>query len=242
MSGVATAIGVGAGVAAVGAVASAEISSSATKSASNAAVGEQQQALSQQEALAKPYTAQGQQGIQTYNALNSANPQQVQQTLQNTPGYQATYTQGVEGAERAAAASGLNLSGNQVAGVESFGAQLGDSTYQQAINNALGQEQIGQAAAAGTAANIGTAASNEGAIQIAQGTNQANITSSEIAGITRAGSGAASQALTYNTLQNLGGGGGGGVPSSNFYTYGGAGAGAPAAPTGTYYSPEPALP
>jgi hypothetical protein len=239
MSGVATAIGIGAAATVAGTVYAADTSANATKSATNAAVTEQQNALTQQEALAAPYTKQGQAGIQTYNALTSANPQQVQQTLQNTPGYQATYGQGVEGAERAAAASGLNLSGNQVAGVESFGAQLGDSTYQQAINNALGQEQIGQAAAAGTAANIGQTATNVAGETISQGTNLANIESSEIAGITRAGSGATNSYLTYNALQGLSNPGGGGGPSAAYYNYGGSlDAGPPGAVApGTYYTP-----
>lgn len=218
-----------AGVAgAVGSSVAAGKEASATTSAAQTAAQVQQNALNQQLTLAQPYTTQGQTGIQTYNALTSASPQQVQQTLQNTPGYQATYGQGVEAAERAAAASGLNLSGNQVAGVESFGAQLGDSTYQQAINNALGQEQIGQAAAAGSAANIGNTATNLSNIAMTQGTNIANIDANEIAGITRAGSGAANSLLTYNTLNNLNNPAGGGGPSSNYYTYGSAGSGATA--------------
>jgi hypothetical protein len=186
----------------------------ATQNAANTAAGVQYKALDQQQTNAAPYMAQGQSGIQTYNSLTSANPAQVQQTLESTPGYQATYGQGTEAAMRAAGASGMNLSGNQIAGVEQFGAQLGDSTYQQAINNALGQEQIGQGAAAGQSANIGQAASNLSNIAINQGNNMAAIQTNEIAGITRAGSSAANALLTYNTLQGLnnpaGGGGGGG--------------------------------
>jgi hypothetical protein len=208
-----------AGVAAgVGSAVAGSEAAGATKSAANTAAGVQYAALDQQAKLAAPYTAQGQTGIQTYNALTSANPAQVQQTLENTPGYQATYGQGIEAAQRASAAGGLNLSGNQLAGVESFGAQLGDSTYQQAINNALTQEQIGQGAAAGQAANIGSAANNLSNIAIGQGNNIANIDANTIAGISKAGSGAANQLLTYNALQGLnnpGGGGGGGSPTYN---------------------------
>lgn len=204
MSGwVAGAIVVGGVVGAVGSSIAAGKEASATTSAAQTAAQVQQNALNQEKAQAAPYTAQGQTGINTYNALTSANPAQVQKTLTATPGYTATYGQGVEAAERAAGASGLNLSGNQVAGVESFGAQLGDSTYQQAINNALGQEQIGQAAAAGTSANIAGTANNLSNIAVNQGTNIANIDANEIAGITRAGTGAGNQALTYNTLNNL---------------------------------------
>lgn len=223
-----------------GSVIASNKAASATQAGANTAATAQETGLTQELAVAQPYRVQGQQGIQTYNNLTSASPGQVQATLQGTPGYQATYGQGVEAAERAAGASGLNLSGNQIAGVESFGAQLGDSTYQQAINNALGQEQIGQAAAAGSAANISSTAGNLSNIAINQGTNLANISSNEIAGITRAGSGAANQYLTYNTLQNLNNPAGG-SPTYNTTGYSGAnfdgsGGGVPAA---TYNTPPP---
>lgn len=204
MSGwVAGAIVVGGALAYVGTTQAADTAAAATQNATNTAVGEQYAALAQQKALAAPYTAQGGKGIQTYNALTSANPQQVQSTLNATPGYQATYGQAVEAAARTAGASGENLTGNQLSAVESQGALLGDSTYQQAINNALTQEQIGQASAAGTAANIGSTATNVAGETIAQGTNLANISTNEIAGLTRAASGTTNQLLTYNTLQGL---------------------------------------
>jgi hypothetical protein len=227
MSGwVAAAVVVGGVVGAVGSNMAASKEASATQNAANTAANVQYAALNQQQQNAAPYMAQGTAGIQTYNALTSANPAQVEKTLQATPGYQATYGQGIEAAKRASAAGGLNLSGNQIAGVESFGAQLGDNTYQQAINNALGQEQIGQAAQAGQAANISGAASNLSNIAINQGTNLANISANEIAGITRAGSGAANQLLTYNTLNNLNNPAGGGNP----YNLGGS---TPVAPAGS---------
>jgi len=217
MSGTIAAIAIG-GSAVLGAAATvygANKAADATTAASNAAISEQQQALAQQQAIAAPYVAQGQQGIATYNALTSATPGQAQQTLQNTPGYQATYTTGVEAAERAAAASGLNLSGNQIQGVESFGAQLGDQTYQQAINNALGQETIGQSAASGVSANIGQTASTIGNIGINQGNTNASITSNEVAGLTRAAGTAGNQFLTYNALQGLNNPAGTATPTYN---------------------------
>src|ERR1700722_13465906 len=245
-------IGVSAVVGAAGTAYAGHEAAQATESASNAAITEQQTALQQQAALSQPYRDLGTSTIPTYQNLltgagvgstpGTAAPGSAQaganilQTLQNTPGYQATLTQGTEASQRAAAASGLNLSGNQVAGTEQYGAQLADSTYQQQLNNLLQPIQLGQAAAAGQAATVGTAASNIGQIGINQGNNIANIDANEIAGITKAGSNATNQYLTYNTLQGLGGGGGGGggLPSS----YGGAtgvgnfdGSGGFAAPT-----------
>jgi hypothetical protein len=77
---------------------------------------------------------------------------------------------------------------------------------------------IGQAAAAGQSANIGAAASNKSQIEIGQGNNIANIDANQIAGITKATTGATNQLITYNTLQGLNNPGGGGSPN---ITYGG---------------------
>jgi hypothetical protein len=203
----------------------------ATTSASNAAISEQQQALQQQATLSQPYRDLGTNNIQTYqNLLTGANGPNgaatpgsaaaganIEQTLQTMPGYQATLDTGIEAAKRSSAASGLNLSGNQVAGVQQFGSQLADSTYQQQLANLLQPIQLGQAAAAGQAANIGTSASNIGQIGINQGNNIANIDANEIAGITRAGSGAANQLITYNTLNGLNNPGGGGATATPTY-------------------------
>jgi hypothetical protein len=209
------------GAAAVGAAGSAVAgseSASATNNASNAAISQQQQALNTQTQLSQPYRDLGTNNIQTYqNLLTGANGPagsnaapgsatagaNIEQTLQNTPGYQTTLNTGVEASQRAAAASGLNLSGNQVAGTQAYGSQLADSTYQQQLGNLLQPIQLGQAAAAGQAANVGTSASNMAQIGINQGTNTANIDANEIAGITKASSTAGNQLLTYNILQGL---------------------------------------
>lgn len=227
------------GAAVVGAAGSAYAGSeaaSATSKASNSAISEQQQALQQQATLSQPYRDLGTNNIQTYqNLLTGANgpggpaapgspgaSANIESTLQSMPGYQATLTTGTEAAQRAAGASGLNLSGNQVAGVQQFGSQLADQTYQQQLNNLLQPIQLGQAAAAGQAANVGTSAANIGQIGINQGNNTANIDANEIAGITRAGSGAANQLITYNTLNGLNSPAGGGAPAVPTYSGGAA--------------------
>lgn len=226
MAGIATAI-VGAGaLAATGAVIAANKAAGATKDASNAAISEQKAALQQQAQLSQPYRDLGTSNIQTYQNLltGGGGPnagKNIEATLQQTPGYQATYDTGVEAAKRAAAASGLNLSGNQVAGVEQFGAQLADSTYSQRLSELLQPIQIGQAAAAGQAANVGTAASNIGQIGINQGNTNAAISANEIAGITKAASGGVNQYLTYNTLQGLNNPAGGGAGAGFTPNYGG---------------------
>lgn len=223
------------GAAVIGAAGSAVAGSEAagaTKDASNAAITQQQTALQQQATLSQPYRDLGSSNIQTYQNLLTgqgsgsapgttapgtvAAGANIEQTLENTPGYKATLATGTEAAQRSAAASGLNLSGNQVAGVETYGAQLADTTYQTQLNNLLQPIQLGQAAAAGQAANVGTSASNISNSLINQGNNMANIDANTIAGITKAGSAGANQYMTYNTLQGLNNPGGGGSSGANF--------------------------
>lgn len=220
MSGwVAGAVVVGGVVAAVGSNMAAGKAAKATQNATNAAIAQDQRALDQQAQLSQPYRDLGTSNIDTYQKLLKGGPS-AQATLESLPGYKATRDSGIEAAKRASAAGGLNLSGNQLAGVEQYGAQLADSTYQQTLNNFLQPIQLGQAAAAGQAANIGTSAGNVSNALINQGNNIANIDANQIAGITRAGQNTANQLITYNTLQGLNnpGGGGGGGPN---VTYGG---------------------
>lgn len=209
MSGVVAAVVGGAAVlGAAATVYGANKAASATTNASNAAINAQNTALAQQQKNAAPYMALGTSNIPTYQALltGGGGPNagaNIQNTLANTPGYQATLQTGTEAAMRAAGASGENLTGNQIQGVETYGAQLADQTYQQQLQNLLQPVQIGQAAAAGQSANIGQAATNVGNIAIGQGNTQAGITANEIAGITRAAGNAGNQAITYQTLAGL---------------------------------------
>lgn len=209
MSGVVAAVVGGAAVlGAAATVYGANKAAGATQSASNAAINQQQVALNTQLATSKPYRELGTSNIPTYQALltGGGGPNagaNIQNTLANTPGYQATLQTGTEAAMRAAGASGENLTGNQIQGVETYGATLADQTYQQELQNLLQPVQIGQAAAAGAAANIGTAATNVGNIAIGQGQTNAGITANEIAGITRATGNAGNQAITYQTLAGL---------------------------------------
>lgn len=135
-----------------------------------------------------------------------------------------------------AAASGLLNSGNTLEALDRYSSGLADQTYQQEFNNrfntnqqqfdqrfnAYGQQVnnlqnvvgLGQAAAAGQAANIGNAASNVSGLLSNQGsslgniaTNQGNtlagIDANQIAGITKSIGNGVNTGLT---LRNLGGG------------------------------------
>jgi hypothetical protein len=184
----------------------------ATKSATNAAIAEQQTALQQQAGLAAPYTQLGQSAIpQLQSLLGIGTPGQngqssttaAQQALAQTPGYQFTQQQGTQNTLNAASAQGLALSGNTLQGLSQFNAGLADQTYQQAVGNLENTVNTGQAAAAGQAANIGNAASNISNAVIGQGNTLAGIDANTIAGITKSVGNAANAYTTNQTLTDL---------------------------------------
>jgi hypothetical protein len=186
---------------------------SATKSATNAAIGEENAALGQQAQLAAPYENLGTAAIGQYENLlgigpngqpaSAASGAAEQKALAATPGYQFTLQQGTQNTLNAASASGIGVSGNTLEGIDQYTTGLADSTYQNAVGNAEGAVGLGQAAAAGQASNIGTAAGNISSDIINQGNTLAGIDTNTIAGITKAGSNAVDQGIFANTLAGL---------------------------------------
>ena len=211
MSGVTAAVATvaAAGIGAVGSVVAGNEAASATRDASNAAIAQQQAALAQQKELAAPYTGLGQQAMGAYENLlgigkdGKVNPALAQQTLQNMPGYQFQQQQGQQQTLAAAGAMGMGLSGNTLAALSRYNQGLADSTYQQELQNLLAPVQIGQAAAAGQAANVGNAANNMSNIYQNQGQNQANIAIGQMGGITGSIGNALNNYTTMNTLKAL---------------------------------------
>lgn len=216
--GAAVAIGATAAVGAGATIYAANKGASATKDATNAAIGQQNKALSEQAQLSQPYRDLGTNNIDTYQKLLSGDTAQA--TLEQTPGYNVTRNNGIEAAKRSSAASGMNLSGNQVAGVEQYGSELADQTYQQQLNNLLQPIQLGQAASAGQAANVGASANNVSNALINQGNTNAGIDANLAAGLTKTIGNTANQFTTANTLAGLRSPGGGGTPSVPTYTGG----------------------
>jgi hypothetical protein len=215
-------IGAGA-LAAVGTVAAGSAAANATQSAANTASNAQMAALAQQKELAQPYTDLGKSAIDKYKALLGIGPSGsagVQSTLESLPGYQFQKTQGNDATKASLSAQGLSLSGNAAEALDKFNSGLADSTYSQYLQELQNPVQIGQAAAAGQAANIGAGATNLGNIAIDQGNNIANIDANTIAGLTKTAGNTANQLITLNTLKNAGGGvygagGAGDVPGLN---------------------------
>lgn len=203
------------GAAVVGGVGTAVAGSEAagaTKSASNAAIQQQQMALQQQATLSAPYRSLGESAVPKLQQLLGIGPagQSAQATtdaqlaaLRNTPGYQFQQQQGTQNTVNAASAQGMSLSGNTLEGLSKFNQGLADTTYQQTVGNLENTVNTGQAAAAGQAANVGNAASNIGNTLVNQGNTLAGIDVNTAAGITKALGNGANQYMTNQTLQGL---------------------------------------
>lgn len=100
--------------------------------------------------------------------------------LQQTPGWQFNYTQGLKATQNSAAARGLGVSGAALKGASTFATGLADSTYQNQFNNEqtnrgnafnrlFGVVNMGREAGANLA-GVGTVAgANIGSAQIAGG-------------------------------------------------------------------------
>lgn len=224
-------------VGAVGSSVAGSEAAGATRNASNAAIAQQQNALSEQAQLSAPYRALGEAAIPQYEALLGITPPQsatgtgqpqtitlpngqtitvpgsaggggaavapaapnIMQALQATPGYQFALDQGERGIVNAASSQG-GISGNTLAALNQYNTGLASETYQQNVGDIASAVASGQAAAAGQAQNVGTAASNIGSALINQGNTMAGIDANTVAGITKATSGAIDN---YTTMQSL---------------------------------------
>jgi hypothetical protein len=177
----------------------------ATQNATNASISEQQSALNQQATLAAPYTGLGQAAIPQYENLlgiGTGGASGIQSALAQTPGYQFTQQQGETGILNAASAQG-GVGGNTLAALDQYNTGLAQGTYQQQLGDLQGAVGLGQAAAAGQASNIGTAAGNIGSALINQGQTTAGIDSNVAAGLTKAASGAVNQGIEAQTIGAL---------------------------------------
>jgi hypothetical protein len=196
---------IGAVVAAGATVASGSMAAGATQSASNASIAEQNNALNQQATLSAPYRALGESALPQYQALLGIGPNANSATtlaaLQATPGYQFAQQQGETGILNAASAQG-GVSGNTLAALEQYNTGLASGTYQNAIGNIQGAVGLGQAAAAGQASNIGTAAGNISNTLVNQGNTNAGIYANEGAALSKIAGNTANQFTTLNALNS----------------------------------------
>lgn len=138
----------------------------AQKNASKRAIKFQKEALAQQMALTKPYVEAGKNALTEYQKLAPYEDFGMKQ-FQADPGYNFRMAEGMKALERSAAARGLLQSGGTLKGIEQYGQNLASSEYENAFSRYLTQREarmdpyryltgIGQAAAAGQAANVGS--------------------------------------------------------------------------------------
>jgi len=136
-------------------------------------------------------------------------------TLEQTPGYQFTKTQGLKAVQNSAAARGLGVSGAALKGAATFATGLADQTYQTQFNleninrsNAFNRLKALIDTGAGAAAGTGTAGLITG--QGVAGSQMAagNAAAAGYNAYGAAGSGIGNAATTYGLYQGLYGPGG----------------------------------
>jgi hypothetical protein len=154
-----------------------------TQAAADTSAQVQREALAQQKELSQPYRDFGESSLGQLKGLLGLGGADPTATLRATPGYQFQQQQGTQNTLNAASAMGMTLSGNTLQGLSTFNQGLADTTYQQAVGNAEFGAQLGQASAAGQAANVGANANSLGNIYTNQGNNIANIGMNEAASL-----------------------------------------------------------
>lgn len=143
----------------------------------------QKQALAQQLALTKPYVEAGKNALPEYLKLAPYEDFGMKQ-FQADPGYNFRMAEGMKGLERSAAARGLLQSGGTLKGIQQYGQNLASAEYDNAFSRYISQREssmepyryltgLGQAAAAGQAANIGSSGATLAEIAAGRGNTNA---------------------------------------------------------------------
>ena len=136
------------------------------KKASKRAAKMQREALAQQLALTKPYVEAGTNALAEYQKMAPYENFGMKQ-FEADPGYNFRMAEGMKALERSAAARGLLQSGPTLKGIQQYGQNLASSEYENAFSRYLSEREarmdpyryltgVGQAAAAGQAANVGS--------------------------------------------------------------------------------------
>ena len=223
---VAVGVAAAAGTAAAG-IYGANKAAKAQEKAAKEASKTQQQALAAQTELAKPYVEAGKNALAQYQKLAPYQDFGMAQ-FKTDPGYNFRMSEGIKALERSAAARGLLQSGGTLKDITRYGQDLASAEYQNAFSRYLTEREarmnpysyltgIGQAAAAGQAANIGTTgaaladiASQRGNIQAAQSMGTAGAIGNAIGGIGKAVGGYYANEPYMNYLRSI-------TPSTSVY-------------------------
>lgn len=162
---------IGAGASLIGANKSAKASEKAAKEqrkAAQAAMAQEQAALERQIGLQEPFRQVGVNALAQYPTAAQYTPFGMAQ-FQADPGYNFRMAEGIKALERSAAARGLLQSGGTLKGITKYGQDIASDEYQNAFQRYLTERQaklspleyqigLGQAAASGQAANVGSTA------------------------------------------------------------------------------------
>jgi hypothetical protein len=187
----------------------------AAKKASKAQIRAQKQALEAQMELARPYVEAGKNAMTQYQNLAPYQSFGMPQ-FQADPGYQFRMSEGLKALERSASARGLLQSGGTLKDITRFGQDVASQEYQNAFQRYLTEREarlepyryltgVGQAAAAGQAANVGEGMTALGNIQSAGIMGQANAYNnmlSNISGLATQGAEAYGQYQAAQPYQN----------------------------------------
>ena len=172
----------------------------AQKKAAKKAAKAQENALAVQTELAKPYVEAGKTALAEYEKLAPYQDFGMAQ-FEADPGYQFRMSEGMKALERSAAARGLLQSGGTLKGTMQYGQNLASAEYENAFSRYLTQREarldpyryltgVGQPAAAGQAANVGSTgaaladiAAQRGNVQAAQYMGAANALGSALGSV-----------------------------------------------------------
>lgn len=180
---VAVAIIGAAGVGAAATAYSASKAASAQKDAASQAAAVSREQYAQTREDLSPYRTAGEGALGTLNNKLDFLTSPItmdQATLEQTPGYQFTKTQGLKAVQNSAAARGLGVSGAALKGAATFATGLADQTYQtqfnlentnrtNAYNRLKGLVDTGENASAQTGTFGATSAAQQGSAAIGAG-------------------------------------------------------------------------
>ena len=173
---------IGAGASLIGGSQQAKAAKSAAKSqakATKATIAQQERALERQIGLQEPFRQTGVNALADYGTASQYTPFGMEQ-FQADPGYQFRMSEGLKALERSAASRGILQSGGTLKDITRFGQDAASQEYQNAFQRYLTERRaklepleyrigLGQAAASGQAANVGSTATNVGGLTTSLG-------------------------------------------------------------------------
>ncbi len=150
--------------------------------ATQATIAAQEKALERQIGLQEPFRQTGVNALADYTTASQYTPFGMPQ-FEADPGYQFRMSEGLKALERSAASRGILQSGGTLKDITRFGQDVASQEYQNAFQRYLLERQqrlqpleyrigLGQAAASGQAANVGSTAQNVGQLTQALGNIQ----------------------------------------------------------------------